>query len=506
MIYIIKFSRIIFLLLITSLSYGENLFQNLDNQIAIGYSYNSINTYNPTAAASGTKIKTNSQNLNLHLEQLFNNNIWLDGDGSFAFKAQQDAPSGSTINQTIQELNFPATLNAKFGYSFNWAGHQHGIQIIPYITIARNLNYNSITIFQNGLVNSYYNGYGGGFRVEYVLLKNASLFFDHTISYLQDPSINTFNLSAISYNNTLGIKYNLGSHLQFSAQGIFNQTNLVHSDSVGYDPITLNYINTAQTNYSEMFSLAYLFAPNSDYNDNDSNRSDINLASFDNNYNAGIGFTRSNASYKSGDSPTINSTTSYFTLNATHLFDNDLWINLNSQLINTLNQNNNGTGSINTHVPTIIGFPGTAQMNLGYAFPLSKITLQFIPYLNGGILMNINSYSIRTNTSIVNAIAKDMYLQYGLGGRVEYAFNKIIQVYGDQSYSELKDQSSIALNSYETNSQLGIRFKIWNRLQLGVNGFYQKFFPYGDSVNVNGTSYASLQQTLGAQIDLGISY
>ena len=490
----------------SSIATADNIFQGLDNQISLGYGYTSASAYNPSF--NGTKTTTNSSSVNLHLEQLFDNSLWFGGDGSFIFKAKQNGPAGAGFSQSIQELNFPASLSAKLGYSFNWSNDDDGFQVIPYLTLGRSLNYNGATILQNGFVDSYYNMFGGGVRLEYAFVSNASLFFDQTIGYLNDPSTNQLNLSTMSYSSSLGIKYNVSSHLQLGAQGIFNQLNLINGSTIGYDSITFNSLNTAQTSYGGLFSLAYLFDQPSTSGGGRISASNRNtmLASFDNNYSLGLGVTRSTNSYASGNNPTINSNSTYFNLGVTHLFENNIWASINGQLTNSLSQTNLGSGFTNSHVPTYIGFPGNAQANVGYAFPLANADVQFIPYLNGGIIMNINSYNIRTNSSLVSAISQDMYLQYGLGGRAEYAINQYIQIYVDQLMSRLNDQSTLGINGWGSNSQLGAKFNVWDKLQLGVSGFYNVFSPSGNTSSSSGVNYAVAQQTIGTQFDIGITY
>ena len=486
------------LISLNSLALAENLFQGLDNQIGVGYGYTSTTTYNPSF--SGTQNTTTSSSANFHLEQLFDNNIWLASNASFVVKAQQTGPSGIGI----QELNFPTSLNLKGGYSFKWSTANHGLEVIPYLTLGRSLNYNGLTIPQNGFVASYYNLYGGGVRLEYAFVKNASVFFDQTLGYLNDPSTNEYNLSAVSYNSILGIRYNVSDHLQLGAQASFNQTNLANAGSIGYSPQTFNYLNTAQSSYGGLISLAYLF----DHGGSGSGGGSRNelLAAFDNNYSFGIGIANSQNSYLSGTKPVIATNLTTFNLAATHLFENNVWANLNGQLINSLSQTNTGSGFVNSHVPTYNGFPGNAQANVGYAFALNAAAVQFIPYLNGGILMNINSYTLRSNSSLIEAISHDMYLQYGLGARAEYAINNYIQIYLDQMLAELNDQSTLGINGWSSNSQLGARFNVWDKLQLGISGFYTQFTPSGNTTSSTGVNYAAAQQTLGTQFSIGIAY
>lgn len=496
----------------------NSIFQGLDNQIGLGYSYNSIQAYNPIY--SGSNVNTTSSNLNLHLEQLFDSNVWLTVDGSFAFRANQNSPGGVGFSDNTQEFGFPASISAKGGYSFNWTSDNgQGIQVIPYATIGRMLNYNGMSISQNTFTQSYLNLYGGGARVEYAFANNASIYFDQSIGYLQDPnsaSQGEYNQSAMSYTSLLGIKYNVTQYFQIGLQGMYNQTNLIDT-SIGYNPITYSYQNTAQSSFGGMINFAYLY--NNDQlmsniagslnNSLASNSTAANslLSAFDNSYSLGMGWVNSTNSYKGGSAPNISSSMNYLNFNVGHLFENNVWANINAQLVNNISQTNNPAGRINSSVPTYIGFPGNVTFDVGYGFQAADTGFQVIPYADAGIIMNMNSYNVRSNTSIMNAISQDMYLQYGIGGRAEYAINNFWQIYADQLIAGMDDRSSLGINAWRSTSSLGVKINPVAQLQLGLKGFYDRITPSGDGYNGASNSYVPAQQnSLGMQIDIGLRY
>ncbi len=496
---------------------GENLlFQNLDNQIALGYSYNSIQAYNPNY--SGPNVTTTSNNLNLHVEQLFNNNVWFAVDGSFAFKASQNSPGGVGFSDNTQEFGFPASISGKAGYSFNWVGSSQGIQIIPYATIGRMLNYNGLAVSQNQFVNSYLNQYGGGARIEYAFSPEASIYFDQSISYLQDPNSSTTgenNQSSMSYTSLLGIKYNVTRYFQLGLQGMFNQLNLINTGTIGYNPITYSYQNTNQTSFGGMINFAYLYNNDQLMSSLFSSSSNISgshstanstLAAFDNNYSIGYGFANSTNRYNGGSNPNIGSSIDYFNFNVSHLFENNVWASLNAQLMNSITQTNVPSGRVNATVPSYVGFPGNVTIDVGYGFQAANSGFQIIPYGNAGVIMNMNSYNIRSNDSIMSAISNDMYLQYGLGGRAEYIVIPQLQLYADQLFAAMQDRSPLNANAWRSTSALGLIYNPWDRLQLGVKGYYDYISPTGSTSNGNGSYYALNQSTLGAEFSIGMRY
>lgn len=487
---------------ISSIAFAEgSIFQQMDNQFGVGYSYVSSNAYNPNNP-SGLSITTNSSNLNLHIEQLFDSNAWLAVDGSIAFSASQNSSAG--YGYEIQSFGFPASLSGKGGYSFNW--EDIGLQLIPYAMLGRMLNYNGVAIAGGGFVNSFYNMYGGGGRVEYVFVPGASVYFDQSVAYMQDPEASSINQSSMSYTSTLGLRYNVTNHFQLGLQGAINYMYML-DQSAGYNSLAYTYLNTNQLTYSGLINFAYLF-------DNDQSASSFSLdsyhnsrlANFDNSYSIGMGFANVTNSYSGGSRSNISSYVNYFNLGVSHLFDNNVWANLNAQLINGMNQDNLPPGRVGRYVPTYVGFPGNVTSNVGYAFASDHGDFQVIPYINAGLIMNMNSYNVRQNGSLMDAISQDMYLQYGGGGRLEYAFTDDWQIYGDQLLAQMQDRSPLAINAWRSTSSLGINYNPVSRLQLGVKGFYDMITPEGSTNNAN-YGYMALQQgSLGLQFDVGLRY
>jgi hypothetical protein len=229
------------------------------------------------------------------------------------------------------------------------------------------------------------------------------------------------------------------------------------------------------------------------------------LAAFDNSYSVGMGWVNSTNSYKGGSAPNIGSSMNYLNFNVGHLFENNVWANINAQLVNNISQTNIPAGRINSSVPTYIGFPGNVTFDVGYGFQAENF--QIIPYADAGLIMNMNSYNVRTNTNIMNAISQDMYLQYGFGGRAEYAINNFWQIYADQLIAGMDDRSSLGINAWRSTSSLGVKINPVSKLQLGLKGFYDRITPSGDAYSASSNGYVPAQQSsLGMQLDIGLRY
>ncbi|MCC2625558.1 MAG: hypothetical protein K0R14_1431 [Burkholderiales bacterium] len=481
----------------------ENLlFQNLDNQISIGYGYTTMNAYNPNF--SSTNYTTNASSINVHLEQLFDSNVWLAVDGGFLFSANQSGNSDFSFGGSTRSFGIPGSLTGKAGYSFNWS--ELGLQVIPYLTSGAILNYNGSSFTYDGFADSYYILYGGGARIEYAITPDLSVFFDQMVGYLDSQGTPVVNQSAMNYISTLGIRYNVTDVFQIGLRGTLNQLDTVNN--IGADTASLIYRNTNQTSYGGIISFAYLY--NSKYGnsfDNYENFFDMQLAHFDNSYNINYGFLHSTNSYSGGGLPTINSSLNTLSIDFTHLFSSNIWLQLNGGLITAINQANVPPGLTFTITPTYAGFPGSVGFNLGYAVTFPDVHMQVIPYFNGAMDVNINSYNIKTSSSLSYILQHDLYLQYGAGARFEYAPTKKWFIYADQLFAELNDRSTTNVDSWRSTTSLGTKYNIAKNVMLGISGFYDIITPTGTTYNPSaGINYALQQNTLGGLVSVGVNY
>lgn len=482
---------------------GNQLFQNFDNQISIGYNFNSLNTYNPKFGA--VRQTSNTSAVNIHLEQLFDSNVWLGVDGNFIFNASQSGNNAFGLLNSIQAFGLPSSLTGKAGYSFNWSSI--GLQVIPYLTTGVVLNYNGASFPYSGFSNSYYISYGGGAKIEYVITRDFSLFFDQMIGYLNDRSTSPVNQSAINYASTLGVKYNMTDAFQIGLQGSVAQLNT--TGNIGNDAANLVYRNSNQTSYGGTISFAYLYGEKHGRNvDQNDNYFDAYLAHFDNSYSLGYGFLRSTNSYSGGNLPTINSDLNTLNVEFSHLFQNNLWAKINGSLITALDQANVPGGStVQNLTPVYSGFPGDVTFNLGYAITFPTTHMHIIPYLNGGIDANINSYNISSSTSLSQILSRDLYLQYGAGARFEYSPTHNWFIYLDQLFAGLNDRSSNNIDSWRSTTTLGTKLNITSNVMVGVDGFYDVITPTAATYNPGaGINYALQQNTIGGIINFGVNY
>lgn len=504
-----KVKSLIFATICINTSLAEPInqsFQQLDNSIGIGYNFNSMNAYNPVSSKSD--VTTNSSNFVVHLEKLFDNNIWMSIDGSFAFKAAQYGNGGNGFSYNTQNFGFPASINGKGGYSFNWPNI--GLQVIPYAQIGRELNYNGKDVFENGFDKSYYNQFAFGGRVEYVFTPQTSIYFDQSVGYLQDTNSGIYNQSADNYVSLLGIKYNVTNSFQIALQGMLSQLNLTNPSYISYNPISYQYANTNQTTYGGTLLFSYLYDQDKVFNQTNGASSAKShqylTTNFDNSYSVGLGLVNSTASYDVGNSPNINTALNYLNFNIAHEFENSFWAQINGQLVNSITQTNIPSGYISSITPTYIGFPGSVVTNDGYAFHAGD-HFTVIPYGNLGIIMNIANYNIRDNSGLVSAISNDMFIQYGAGARAEYAINDFWQIYADQLFAGMKDRSPVKVNTYRSTSSVGTVINPYSLLQFGVKGFYDTISPTGNTYNEQSNLYVPANQnSVGLQFDVGLRY
>lgn len=207
---------------------------------------------------------------------------------------------------------------------------------------------------------------------------------------------------------------------------------------------------------------------------------------FDNQYYLGYNYLYGNA--QSGYGQTASYGANNIGFGIERLFDNNVWFAFDgTMMVSTTNltPNNPNTQTI----PTLGINPAFANMNakIGYAIPILKDELQVIPYGLFGRNTNISTNSISNNlnpdqggTSGLTNATNDYFLSAGIGGRLEYRINKVIDVYFDQNiiYSHDMSQPNVAynpVNNFAFNSVLGGKFNVWDPVQLGLQAFYNGY-------------------------------
>ena len=205
---------------------SNNLFQEFDNQISIGYGWQqSIFSPYKTPTASTGNIYGTVNLINFEGEHLFNNGTWVDVIANMSFGA---GPAGRAMPGLVNYAN-PSDygINAKIGYAIPFL-EQH-LQLTPYAMVGLNNVYSSVitpvTKLANPQVaNAYEYIFGVGARIEYRINNIVLLNADQLIAYNWDASgiqNGVQSQNNIAYTSTLGAKFNVVQNLQLGIKGFW---------------------------------------------------------------------------------------------------------------------------------------------------------------------------------------------------------------------------------------------------------------------------------------------
>lgn len=238
---------------------------------------------------------------------------------------------------------------------------------------------------------------------------------------------------------------------------------------------------------------------------------------FENEYNVGLGLEQ--GTLINGQLQTATFNAQAFNLEAEHLFDMGLWLDVNFNMVTNYSQPNlgglnggdggNRLGNAFGQDPFMYSFTG----KVGYAFNLIDNKLQLTPYAMFG-----RNGNWATSTVIANgyeSLSSDYFLTGGLGARLSYNINDSIVLYLDEMYNYNWDNSgaiksiqtatygkSYAATNYQFISTIGAKFNITSDLQLGVSGFWTNFQPQS---NISGIVYTPTN-TFGEMVTVGLTY
>ncbi len=208
-------------------------FQQFDNQYNVGYAYNNLSIQN----GANKNAEISSQSLNLNLERLFNNGVWMNIATSMNLdtNTNQIGSYGGQINGNqpflTQDPNY-ISANAKVGYAFEVVSNH--LQIIPYAFLGRNSNFaaSSIAYNNNSNITQYaYFNLGLGSKLEYRINRNIDLYLDELMAYnfdLSNPSMNISTLHTgvpqdnINFKTVIGAKFNVVKNLQLGVNAFYN--------------------------------------------------------------------------------------------------------------------------------------------------------------------------------------------------------------------------------------------------------------------------------------------
>ncbi|MCC2645521.1 MAG: hypothetical protein K0R94_1299 [Burkholderiales bacterium] len=207
----------------------NNLFQEFDNQVSIGYGmWQNTSGYGTSDTVPiNSWVYSTSNILNLEAERLMDNGIWIDVNANMAFGSgpvNQNPIIGSN-GGTYQLSDYG--VNGKVGYAFTLA-NQH-LQITPYIALGINNLANSVQYKTStgNLANSFAYLGGAGARLEYRINSTILVFGDQLVAYSWDQSgprngIAPQNEALLT--STLGAKFNLTQNFQLGVRGIYTNT------------------------------------------------------------------------------------------------------------------------------------------------------------------------------------------------------------------------------------------------------------------------------------------
>jgi hypothetical protein len=216
------------------------------------------------------------------------------------------------------------------------------------------------------------------------------------------------------------------------------------------------------------------------------------------------------------------------------LFDVGIWLDGQIGNLNTYEQNGTTLAPLGSYQ-----YLATANLKLGYNFPIVENSLSITPYFLIGKNANINFLNNLVTTYNIVApgvtglsnygITQNYYVTTGLGLRLEYPINKYFDVFFDQFVAYNADQAPLKINTpglfqgvnsfngdtsnTQYTSTLGLKVDLWDDLQLGANLFYTAYTGYGTDTlafynNPALNNYATGLPTTdyGAQFQVGWTF
>jgi hypothetical protein len=209
-----------------------------------------------------------------------------------------------------------------------------------------------------------------------------------------------------------------------------------------------------------------------------------------------------------------------------------IWLDGQIGNLNTYEQNGTALAPLGSYQ-----YLATANLKLGYNFPIVENSLSLTPYFLIGKNANINFINnlFTTYGGVLHVpgfsqygITQNYYITTGLGLRLEYPINKYFDVFFDQFVAYNADQAPInysgsaglGVNSFsgdtsntQYTSTLGLKVDLWDDLQLGANLFYTAYTGYGSETLAfyNDPSWKSSSGALpttdyGAQFQVGWTF
>lgn len=257
------------------LSIYANIFQKLENQYNIGFEFSQIGLIN----GNHNNVNIYQQSLNIEIEHLFNNNIWLNANLNTVINYNQPDLGPNYLNgggtskdndnqaYAFGQNPFMNSYELRGGYSFSLNDR---MQLLPYIIFGRNTNWAASTIVANNYnnisVDFFYTG-GLGLRFGYIVNNNILLYIDQLYSYNWDnsgaiKSVQTLppekggygkSYAATNYQftTTVGFRYNINDVLQISLASYYN--NYQHQSNIS------GIVYIPQHNFGQILSFGFTY-------------------------------------------------------------------------------------------------------------------------------------------------------------------------------------------------------------------------------------------------------
>jgi hypothetical protein len=209
---------------VSAFAASNGSFQQFDNQYNLGYGMSQYGLQN----GAGSTAQVTNQFINLEVERLFNDGIWMDVNANMVTSSLTNQPAG-TIGAGAGPLNQSPTLgglNAKVGYSFQLI--KRHLLLTPYALVGRNTNLAASTLVTNegaNITNDFYYTGGVGGRLEYRINKYIDVYADQLAAYNWDQSGPTLGYQPqnnMMFTSTIGAKFNLYRNFQLGVNGFYN--------------------------------------------------------------------------------------------------------------------------------------------------------------------------------------------------------------------------------------------------------------------------------------------
>jgi hypothetical protein len=232
-----KFCLINFLLVnIVAAENNISTFQDFDNQYNIGLSSLQGSLINGHYQSSSYSI----QALNLEVERLFDNKIWLDTNFNMVTAYNQPnlgiLNGGANSGVPFGQDPFYFSLKFKTGYAFEVV--KNHLLLTPYLLFGGTSNWATSTLTANGFKNlsaQYFYSGGFGGRISYRINSTILLYFDQAYTYnwdnsgaikeiQSDPQLFGKSYAATNYilTSTLGSRFNVYKNLQLGLNGFYS--------------------------------------------------------------------------------------------------------------------------------------------------------------------------------------------------------------------------------------------------------------------------------------------